>query len=390
MKRNHIFFLIALLYFSCVEKKEISLSEIIDKIDGFDCVNYISYDMASNPGDTATFRSYKTYWQIKSDTTDKVMGCKFLVYFDDTSKIGVNYHDNTLIYYLWENETATIDTINPEDSIIVSMAPLPIQIKSILTYLDKNRTHTSYQIENLGDTIKISVLIKDQVAEFLNLKAPLVMPDKIANSRFTIFLDPNFRPLKFIRKMPHQHSINRIVYVPDRDCEDLKSKQFGIYLPTDFYIVDHFGQEINFNKYKGQSTKKWKFTNLNGDTIKIADYLGKNLLLEFTGIGCGPCHAAISMLNELNEKRTNQNFELFSIESSERDKTIIKKYIEKNRINYEYLMVDKDTFKQLGFLGFPAFVFINSNGIIEKVILGYTEGVSEKEISKNLEQILQM
>lgn len=74
-------------------------------------------------------------------------------------------------------------------------------------------------------------------------------------------------------------------------------------------------------------------TNLEGKTIKLSDYKGKMVVLDFWATWCGPCRASFPKMQELVTKYKNDNIEFFFIDTWEREsdskiKENVSKFIE--------------------------------------------------------------
>ena len=112
-------------------------------------------------------------------------------------------------------------------------------------------------------------------------------------------------------------------------------------------------------------------------------------MIQFTGIGCGHCHASIPFLKNLVSEYKNKNFQFISIESWSSNVEGIRRYIEMNNINYLYLISSKEITKKYNVLGVPVFFILDKDTIIRKVILGYDDkGSTDNEIKEALNQLL--
>lgn len=376
MKKLLIVFLICISQNIFAQKVEQILSKTIERINSINCATYKKYSTYSAPFDTLAFNSDSSFVEYTTSKSDSIMGSSFLSYYDDTSKISFFYHKYISIRYSWDNKIATIDTINPENNSL--MAPFLVAVKSLLNYTYENKDSSDCQIADFKDSLQITFLFKDKLIEFgLN---PFIYHQKGAQSKYTLWVDKELLPYRLIRKMPHQTSVERISYLSFNKCNDILEKQIGVYIPEGFAVQDRKGIKITTNEIENQVAFNWILENVEGDTVKFTDFKGKNLLIEFTGVGCGPCHLSVPMLKRIAGESKNNNFKVVSIEIYSKNKSGLKRYRDINQINYEFLLTDKETIKKYKIYAPPTFVFINKTGLIEKVIVGYSRDKTDIEI----------
>ena len=374
MKKFLIVFLVCVSQNVFSQNEEQILSKTIERINLMNCVSYKSYSSYSAPYDTLAFNSDSCFVKYQLNNSDSIMSSSVLCYYDDTSKISTIRHNNIHIEYSWDNKTVTIDTINPN----YIMAPFLVTVKSLLKYALINKDSTDCQITEFKDSLRITFLFKEKLVEF-NAK-PFIYYKKSEVSKYSLWVDKNFRPYKLRRNMPHQTSIEQISYSFFNYCNDIQEKLVGLYIPEGFIVQNKKGIKITTNEIESQMASNWSLENVDGDTVKLIDFKGKNLLIEFTGVGCGPCHLSVPMLKRIADEFTNKGFEIISVEISSKNKSVLKHYRDMNKINYEFLIADKEIKNNYKILGLPTFVFINKKGVIEKVLIGYSKDKTEIEI----------
>lgn len=111
---------------------------------------------------------------------------------------------------------------------------------------------------------------------------------------------------------------------------------------------------------------------MNGADVKLADYKGKVILLNFWATWCGPCKIEIPAFVELQEKYGEQGVQFlgFSVDDPV-DK--LKPFVEEYRINYPVLVGEgredvQDAFGPIW--GIPVTIMIGRDGSICKRHMG--------------------
>jgi thiol-disulfide isomerase/thioredoxin len=129
------------------------------------------------------------------------------------------------------------------------------------------------------------------------------------------------------------------------------------------------------------------------DTTKMTDFYdgivrGKVLLIQFTGVGCGPCHQSVPFLKELVEEYKTSDFEFLSIETWSNNMEGLKRYQQINEFNFKFLKSTDEVTKSYGVTSVPVFFVIDENRIIREVIKGYSVENTDKKIKESINKYL--
>ena len=109
--------------------------------------------------------------------------------------------------------------------------------------------------------------------------------------------------------------------------------------------------------------------NLSGKTVNLLDYDSKLYLIDLWYIGCKPCMEAIPDIIKINEDFPN--IKVLGINTVNSDTSYIKRYIVKNKINYEMLL-NSDLNKKYR-TPYPCFLILDENLTIKKIFVGYSK-----------------
>lgn len=123
-----------------------------------------------------------------------------------------------------------------------------------------------------------------------------------------------------------------------------------------------------------------------GNKVRLSDYRGKVVLLEFWATWCPPCKLAIPDLNALQEKYNGEDFALLSISVDDPMDTLTP-FVEEYEVKFPVLVNDAHVERLYGVINIPTTFIIDREGNIASKHLGYVPGTAEM-ISKEIEELL--
>ena len=151
----------------------------------------------------------------------------------------------------------------------------------------------------------------------------------------------------------------------------------------------------------GKKATDWTLTDMKGQKVSLSGIKSKVILLQFTGIGCGPCKISIPFLNRLKKEYAVNELEVLAVETWGRSKSSLavetwgrsksscEAYVKNHGIEYSFLTADKETIAKLindyqAGSGVPQFYLIGKDRTIIAKFQGYAEKTTDTEIEKKI------
>ncbi|MEN6355047.1 MAG: redoxin domain-containing protein [Bacteroidales bacterium] len=374
------------------------LKKVLANLEKIKTATYFSTLDVYMPGDTAPSAIRHSYFKEFTNLSDTSVGAKFLKFMgEDTIKLIYEYDGIKQAWIDWDKKTVENDDFqkNPYPFRVV-MAPFMTYAKTIIKYALDKTDSIKIDKKDFGDSIQYIISCYDQYLEFVG-KIPVpvfdipTIPDGSAKgkiSKYDIWVNKsNGLPYKIKRDMIFEISVNSIsnIKLNDKKFEDIKVSD---YFPPDYSMLIKGKQKSLKTILEGKKSPDWTLTDFTDNKIALKDLKSKVVMIQFTGIGCGPCRMSIQFLRDLVTEYKNKDFEFLSIEAWDKNIDAIKRYHNNNEMNYNLLMSTEDVTKSYHVEMVPTFFILDKNRVIKKVIEGYDKEKTEKEIKDDLNELI--
>jgi thiol-disulfide isomerase/thioredoxin len=135
-----------------------------------------------------------------------------------------------------------------------------------------------------------------------------------------------------------------------------------------------------------QTAPDLSLLDLNGKRVKLSDYRGKTVLLDFWATWCGPCKIEEPWLVEFQRTYGQRKFSVVGVAMDEENSQVVKRYVDERRLNFPVLLGDDSVFKLYKHLdGWPTTLLIDRTG---KIISTHVGVGSKREFEKEIEKAL--
>lgn len=137
---------------------------------------------------------------------------------------------------------------------------------------------------------------------------------------------------------------------------------------------DGDGEEItetdDVGTSKGEIAPDFELETIEGETVKLSDYRGKRVIVNFWATWCPPCRAEIP---DLRKVYNNTDVEILAVNltDTEKNEDDIGPFVEDFKMNFPVLMdVNSDVAITYNVAAYPTSYMIDSDGHIQFIAMG--------------------
>jgi thiol-disulfide isomerase/thioredoxin len=125
---------------------------------------------------------------------------------------------------------------------------------------------------------------------------------------------------------------------------------------------------------------------VNGRPVKLSDFRGKVVLLNFWATWCGPCKVEIPWFIEFEQKYKDRGLVVIGVSMDEEGWSVVKPYLAERRINYRVVIGTEKMGQSYGGVdSLPTTLLIDKDGQIVATHVGL---VSKSEYENEIVQLL--
>ncbi|MGI8436303.1 MAG: TlpA disulfide reductase family protein [Chthoniobacterales bacterium] len=163
----------------------------------------------------------------------------------------------------------------------------------------------------------------------------------------------------------------------------------GLLLGSCFLAPASFADETSAQPIANTGTNRvapgWELKNLEGKPVKLSDFKGKVVVLNFWATWCPPCRREIPDLVALQKQYAGKGLVIVGVAMDEGGPATVKPFVEKMGINYPVVMGDQKTAAAYGGIEvIPTTFIIDKTGRIAAVRQGGADRAAFEEEIKPL------
>ncbi|GLQ30048.1 TlpA family protein disulfide reductase [Litoribrevibacter albus] len=128
----------------------------------------------------------------------------------------------------------------------------------------------------------------------------------------------------------------------------------------------------------GQQASDFALRSVADGNIRLSEYYGDVVMLNFWATWCGPCKQELPILEQLQKKFKRAGFTVLAINVDTPD-VDVSGYLKEFNLSYPVLLDESHSVvKEYNIRAMPGSVFLSRDGEVRHVHLGYQEGDQQK------------
>ena len=371
------------------------LKQVLDKLNTIQNASYTSRSEGWAPGDKAPSIIQNSYKKEYNNPNDTAIGASYVTLDSLTkSKASFCYDGNMRAVFYPDSQVIVVDSFNVRKLPFRPVTP-PFYnyTRSIIQYILSTKDSIILEMKELPEAVFCRLTINEEKqVEFFG-KATYIPESPYYTdplSVYEIWINKNtLLPYKYRRALSHDISVKEIMSV-----------EFNNVSPENFIATDYFPKSYRIEPYKVRNNTKtknflinlkapdWELTSQSGSKINLNGLKSKVKMIQFTSVSCGPCRMSIPFLNKLQNIYKKDEFDFVAIECSTQSIEALKRYSDKNSIQYKFLLSSKSVLSDYKIGAFPVFFILDSENIVRQVINGYAVEKTDNEITNKINYLI--
>jgi cytochrome c biogenesis protein CcmG/thiol:disulfide interchange protein DsbE len=148
------------------------------------------------------------------------------------------------------------------------------------------------------------------------------------------------------------------------------------------------------NEEKRKEAPDFSLKDINGKTVRLSDYRGKVILLDFWATWCGPCKMEIPWFMEFERKYKDRGFAVLGLSMDDDGWQSVRPFVQELGMNYRVMIADDRTGELYGLLlgpesggisALPTAFLIDRDGRVANEQVGVS---NRKDFEDGIEELL--
>ncbi len=151
-------------------------------------------------------------------------------------------------------------------------------------------------------------------------------------------------------------------------------------------LVVGCGGTVSPQEYPSADALSIALTTLEGEEVRLTDFSGRVVLVDFWATWCAPCRAQSKILEELLPEYADQPVEFVAVDLGESPEKV-GQFLQRSEISYPVWLDQSERLANaLEIIGLPTLMIVGKEGDIEFLRFGVTsKGALRKEIAAALQ-----
>ncbi|CAM4017782.1 TlpA disulfide reductase family protein [Lederbergia lenta] len=148
------------------------------------------------------------------------------------------------------------------------------------------------------------------------------------------------------------------------------AREYGSATSEQIYNSGEISEYSNPGIRKGELAPDFELTTLDGEVVKLSDYRGKRVMLNFWATWCPPCRAEMPDMQKFQD---NKDVQVLAVNLSETESSSknVPKFVDELNLSLKIPLDNESAVsKEFQVLAYPTTYMIDSNGRIQFVMMG--------------------
>jgi len=141
----------------------------------------------------------------------------------------------------------------------------------------------------------------------------------------------------------------------------------------------------NKSEQAADDASDFKLQDLGGKTVKLSEFKGRPVLLDFWATWCPPCRASIPEIEKLHKSYSSKGLVVLAISLDQGGWDSVKDFVTESGITYTVLKGTDDVASKYHVRTIPMLVIVDKEGKIYKRYLGLGE---DDQLDKDVKSVL--
>ncbi|MFP3723092.1 redoxin domain-containing protein [Niallia circulans] len=146
----------------------------------------------------------------------------------------------------------------------------------------------------------------------------------------------------------------------------LKTTIFIFMVFSSFFFIMSTNVEANTGLNIGEEAPDFKLKDLNGKTVRLSDYRGKSVMINFWATWCPPCKKEMLDVETFSKKKQD-HWIVLAVNVDGGNEKGVRQFVKERNLTFPILIDNNDMVSnQYDILSIPTTFFLNEDGIIIK------------------------
>ncbi len=146
----------------------------------------------------------------------------------------------------------------------------------------------------------------------------------------------------------------------------------ALLLTTILMVTISNAQGYGESQLIGKKAAYFSLKNLEGKDVRITDFVGKVVILDFWATWCPPCRRGVPDFIQLQNEFGKKQFTMLGVSLDQDGPGVVKKFVSTQGVNYPMVMGDEGVVRNYGNIeAIPTTFIIDKKGVIRNQLVGY-------------------